>query len=153
MGWERSFLGYPISDEVDAPAIDGRVSHFQNGDITWNRAGGAVVSVETMHWHADISTPDWLPVGGWVDVAVNKHGNFTFAGHMHNSGFPNVHFALAVVLMTPSGVGYGFAREHTLDGTVTIFGRNRDDDWTDTGGNQQLSGDWGRPNKHNSNGV
>ncbi|SJM96590.1 hypothetical protein [Crenothrix polyspora] len=66
----------------------------------------------------------------------------TFAGHMHNSGFPNIHFALAIVLMTPSGVGYGFARDHTLDGTITIFGRNRDDDWTDTGANQQLAGNW-----------
>src|SRR5262249_34853556 len=60
----------------------------------------------------------------------------------HNSGFPNIHFALAVVLMTPSGIGYGFGREHSVDGTVTVFGRNRDDDWTDTGANQQLAGNW-----------
>jgi hypothetical protein len=61
---------------------------------------------------------------------------------MHNSGFPNIHFVLAVVLMTPSGIGYGFGRDHALDGTVTLFGRNRDDDWTDTGANQQLVGKW-----------
>jgi uncharacterized protein with LGFP repeats len=141
MGWERSFLGYPTSDEQDAPG-GGRVSHFERGSIGWTPAGGAVPSVEVVHQHADISTPDWLPVGGWVDIVVNKRGDFTFAGHMHNSGFPNIQYALGVVLMTPSGVGYGFARDHTLDGTVTIFGPNRTDDWTDTGANPQLAGNW-----------
>jgi uncharacterized protein with LGFP repeats len=141
MGWERSFLGYPASDEVDV-LNGGRVSNFEHGSITWTQSGGAVPSVDVVHHHVDISTPDWLPVGGWVDVVVNKRGDFTFTGHIHNSGFPNIHFTLAIVLMTPSGVGYGFGRDHTLDGTVTIFGRNRDDDWTDTGANQQLAGNW-----------
>jgi hypothetical protein len=142
IGWERSFLGYPISDEMNTPNGQGRVSQFQHGNITWSQSTGAVPSVETIHLHADISTPDWAPVGGWVNVVVNKRGEFTFSGHMHNSGFPNIHFALAMVLMTPSGIGYSFGRDHTLDGTVTLFGRNRDDDWTDTGANQQLAGNW-----------
>jgi len=141
MGWERSFLGYPTSDEHDGPN-NSRVSTFEHGSISWTQAGGAVVSEEIVHHHADISTSDWLPAGGWVDVMVNKRGDFTFAGHMHNSGFPNIHFALAIVLMTPSGVGYGFAVDHTLDGTVTFFGRQRDFDWTNTGNNPQLSGNW-----------
>ena len=141
MGWERSFLGYPISDELGA-TNGGRVSSFEHGSITWTQSGGAVPSEVVVHQHLDISTSDWLPVGGWIDVVVNKRGDFTFAGHMHNSGFPNIHFALAIVLMTPSGVGYGFGRDHGLDGTVTILGRNRDDDWIDTGTNQQLAGNW-----------
>ena len=141
MGWERSFLGYPTSDETAGPN-NSRISNFEHGGISWTAAGGAVPSIGGVHQHADIATPDWLPAGGWVDLAVNDRGDFTFAGHMHNSGFPNIHFALAVVLMTPSGVGYGFAREHTLDGTVTLFGRNRDDDWTDTGANAQLGKNW-----------
>jgi uncharacterized protein with LGFP repeats len=39
MGWERSFLGYPTSDEL--PMQGGRVSHFQGGDILWTPGGGA----------------------------------------------------------------------------------------------------------------
>lgn len=39
MGWERSFLGYPVSD-VTGPA-DNRASRFQRGHITWTPAGGA----------------------------------------------------------------------------------------------------------------
>jgi len=41
-GWERSVLGYPISDEEDAPG-GGRQSRFQGGRITWTPAGGAVI--------------------------------------------------------------------------------------------------------------
>lgn len=141
MGWERSFLGYPTSDELASPD-GGRISHFEHGSIVWTQAGGAVPLGQVVHHHADIATPDWLPAGGWVDVIVNDQGHYTFAGHMHNSGFPNIDFALAVVLMTPSGIGYGFARQHRLDGTVTLFGRNRDDDWTDTGVRPELARGW-----------
>jgi uncharacterized protein with LGFP repeats len=39
MGWERSFLGYPVTDET-GPA-DNRASRFQRGHISWTPAGGA----------------------------------------------------------------------------------------------------------------
>ena len=38
MGWERSWLGYPTSDERDMPG--GRVSLFQGGKIEWTPSGG-----------------------------------------------------------------------------------------------------------------
>jgi CubicO group peptidase (beta-lactamase class C family) len=41
LGWETSWLGYPISDE--GPEFGGgRISHFQNGFIDWSPAAGAV---------------------------------------------------------------------------------------------------------------
>jgi uncharacterized protein with LGFP repeats len=40
LGWERSYLGYPISDEYSIPG--GRRSDFENGYITWNAATGVV---------------------------------------------------------------------------------------------------------------
>jgi len=41
MGWERSFLGYPISDELDWGCDGGRVSYFQGGAIYWTPRRGA----------------------------------------------------------------------------------------------------------------
>ncbi|SDD62048.1 PQQ-dependent sugar dehydrogenase [Actinokineospora iranica] len=41
MGWERSLLGYPKSNEEMAPDGIGRYSHFQNGSIYWTGATGA----------------------------------------------------------------------------------------------------------------
>jgi Ca2+-binding RTX toxin-like protein len=47
LGWERSWLGYPITDEMDTwlpSGAAGRVSRFQYGSIFWSGLGGAVDS-------------------------------------------------------------------------------------------------------------
>lgn len=41
LGWEKSYLGYPTSDEVDFPE-GGRVNTFQNGGIYWWPDTGAI---------------------------------------------------------------------------------------------------------------
>ncbi|MDQ2727004.1 MAG: hypothetical protein M3Y91_03865, partial [Actinomycetota bacterium] len=41
LGWERSPLGYPASDEYAIPG--GRQSNFQHGTISWNPATGTTV--------------------------------------------------------------------------------------------------------------
>jgi LGFP repeat len=41
LGWERSYLGYPTSDEVDFPD-GGRVNAFQRGGIYWWPDTGAI---------------------------------------------------------------------------------------------------------------
>jgi uncharacterized protein with LGFP repeats len=39
MGWERSKLRYPVSDEMNMPG--GRLSRFEGGEIRWTPTGGA----------------------------------------------------------------------------------------------------------------
>jgi uncharacterized protein with LGFP repeats len=41
LGWERSALGYPVTDEMLTPDGQGRRSDFQRGSIEWTPAGGA----------------------------------------------------------------------------------------------------------------
>ncbi|MDO5500562.1 MAG: PKD domain-containing protein [Propionibacteriaceae bacterium] len=41
LGWERSFLGYPTSDEHVTPDRRGSYNHFQGGSIYWHPATGA----------------------------------------------------------------------------------------------------------------
>jgi uncharacterized protein with LGFP repeats len=41
MGWERSFLGYPVTDETATPDGVGRYNHFQGGSIYWTPKTGA----------------------------------------------------------------------------------------------------------------
>lgn len=43
LGWERSSLGYPTSDELPAQDGVGRVSHFEHGSIYWSAQTGAIV--------------------------------------------------------------------------------------------------------------
>jgi uncharacterized protein with LGFP repeats len=38
MGFERSRLGYPVSDETGMSG--GRLSRFEGGEITWTQTGG-----------------------------------------------------------------------------------------------------------------
>ncbi|MER6288990.1 LGFP repeat-containing protein [Streptomyces sviceus] len=40
MSWERSYLGYPVSDESGSQ--QSRYSLFQHGRISWTPSGGAV---------------------------------------------------------------------------------------------------------------
>jgi uncharacterized protein with LGFP repeats len=35
LGWEQSFLGYPLTDETWTPDGRGRFNHFQGGSIYW----------------------------------------------------------------------------------------------------------------------
>jgi hypothetical protein len=41
LGWERSFLGYPLTDETKTPDGIGRYNHFQGGSIYWHPSTGA----------------------------------------------------------------------------------------------------------------
>jgi len=41
LGWERSALGYPLTDEIGTPDRLGRFNHFQVGSIYWTLATGA----------------------------------------------------------------------------------------------------------------
>ncbi|MEB2778851.1 hypothetical protein U3A58_00475 [Algoriphagus sp. C2-6-M1] len=41
MGWERSLLGYPRTDESACPDGIGRYNHFQGGSIYWSPSSGA----------------------------------------------------------------------------------------------------------------
>jgi hypothetical protein len=42
LGWERSFLGYPTSDEIPLPNRTGAYSQFQGGAIYWYAANNAI---------------------------------------------------------------------------------------------------------------
>jgi hypothetical protein len=41
LGWEKSFLGYPTTDETATPDKVGRFNHFQGGSIYWHPKTGA----------------------------------------------------------------------------------------------------------------
>jgi len=41
LGWERGYLGYPLTDECTTPDTIGRYTHFQGGSIYWTPSTGA----------------------------------------------------------------------------------------------------------------
>jgi uncharacterized protein YkwD len=40
-GWERGFLGYPVTGELPTPDGAGRFNHFQGGSVYWSPGTGA----------------------------------------------------------------------------------------------------------------
>lgn len=82
---ERSWLGYPTSDEYED---DGkRVSDFENGRIAWTPIGGARSEPQ---WfvceRADITFGAGIAVGGNCSLIVYSNGTSRFRGHFHDSG-------------------------------------------------------------------
>ena len=57
LGWERSFLGYPLTDEMDMGDRRGRYNNFQGGTIFWSPQTGAHVI------HGAIM-PKWVSLSG-----------------------------------------------------------------------------------------
>jgi uncharacterized protein with LGFP repeats len=148
LGWERSFLGYPTSDEGDIglPSGPGRVSSFENGNIIWTPGTGALVTPASVQLSHPANT-DNLPIGGWVNVVLNARGDVTFSGHLHNSGFDNIDYTVSVVVVSPSGASVGFHHSGHTEGTSAglPFGTpNRDDDFVSPQGlnNQQIAAAW-----------
>ncbi|MCF6737389.1 hypothetical protein E9565_19895 [Blastococcus sp. KM273129] len=41
LGWENSFLGFPATDRIPTPNVDGAYNHFQGGSIYWSPDTGA----------------------------------------------------------------------------------------------------------------
>jgi len=56
MGWERSFLGYPTSNELSTEDGTGRFSEFQHGSIYWSPSTGALACRETVRLHVKCLT-------------------------------------------------------------------------------------------------
>jgi LGFP repeat len=148
IGWESSYLGYPTSDEHDVQLAGlgaGRESTFENGVITWTPGTGALTTPASVHLSSQLTSD--LPIGGWADVTFNARGDVTFSGHLHNSGFDNIDYTLAVVIVSPTGASIGFERQGHTEGTSAAlpFGSpNRNDDFVTPQGlnNQQVAAAW-----------
>jgi L,D-peptidoglycan transpeptidase YkuD (ErfK/YbiS/YcfS/YnhG family) len=74
LGWERSFLGFPTTNELTTPNGAGRFNHFQGGSVYWSAATGAqpVGGAIRDRWAAM----------GWENSALGfpKTGEFAIAG-------------------------------------------------------------------------
>ena len=83
-----------------------------------------------------------LALGGSAHVVVRRNGDFTFSCHAHDSGFDNIDYAVAAVLLTTTGIAFTFAHSGGTEGTSAglPFGTpRRDDDFTDSGNNPSLT--------------
>jgi hypothetical protein len=86
-----------------------------------------------------------LPLGGSAHLVVSSSGDFTFSTHAHDSGFDNIDYTLAAVLLSPQGVAITFGHQGHVEGTSAglPFGApRRDDDFTTSGTKSDISTDF-----------
>jgi hypothetical protein len=146
LGWERGPVGYPVEAEHDQ-AGGGRTQRFQRGVITWTGSGGAAeheISSDTATFESGPVTSD-LPLGGYVHLVVQRNGTFTYSGHAHDSGFDNIEYVMLAVLVTATGTAFKLQHSGHVEGTAAglpLGTPNRNDDFTDTGRNDQLTHEW-----------
>jgi uncharacterized protein with LGFP repeats len=89
IGYERSNIGYPVTDETKTPDGVGRFNHFQNGSIYWTPQLGAHVIFGAIRdkWASlgyergslgyPISDIQFTPAG---EVCLFQHGSLTYSG-------------------------------------------------------------------------
>jgi LGFP repeat len=68
LGWEKSYLGYPISDELGTFDGGGRVSKFQGGELIWHAATNKVSEVRATDLTVDLPFP---PGQAWYIIQAN----------------------------------------------------------------------------------
>lgn len=144
LGWERSDLGYPTSDEMDAPGGAGRISYFQQKAIYWTSNSGAIVIEDSKSWEGNVYFSDGTALGGNVKVTLNKNGDCNFSGHLHDSGWSPYTVTVIAVIMTSSGNGYSLVHKGHTDGTGSdLFGSPvRNHDWNELVNNPAIRDNW-----------
>ena len=151
LGWETSYLGYPVSGELPIEREDdtysgGRVQGFQRGEIRWRGDLGAGDFPTTVRLDTILETPSGTTIGGSSTWTMNRRGDWWFSGHLHNSGFfdLNVEVAARLNFVGPAGTTYGTP---TYKGTTEGTGLggsepNRNFFWDDKGNSPVIRDFW-----------
>ena len=77
LGWELSYLGYPMTDEINTFDGAGRVSKFQGGELIWRSATNAVSEVKAADLVVDLPFPvgqAWYVIQANAATASDSHG-------------------------------------------------------------------------------
>jgi hypothetical protein len=139
----NSYLGYPTSDVswVSIPFLGTvRATRFQRGEIVWKDDGTVAEVPDSISFHQQVLTPSGTALGGWVEVALQSNGDWSFKGHMHDSGFDS--YSFRVVAVVDSGAGVPVAAQQSGSVVGTLGSGSRDFDWTQTGNNPLMSSSW-----------
>jgi len=138
MGWETSFLGYPVSDEYFSNGW--RVSDFQNGSIAWNTSGTQVRPQQVVVNAPSITFGTGIAVGGFGTLTVFSDGTTHFHGHLHASGWPSYDCLAVFTVKDTDGRGYAASHSGRVHGTDEPG--SRDLDWDDWGTNDDIRRNW-----------
>jgi hypothetical protein len=142
LGAERSWLGYPVSDEgpwTDPSGKPGRISTYERGAIAW--LDGPIVLPQSVTTPAAvITTPDGTALGGSVTCTVRSDGTYQFDYHLHDSGAVGYDFSIRAAFAATNGI----VLIDTFGGSVAgTFGKgSRDANQSNPGADPRIAANW-----------
>lgn len=140
LGFETSFLGYPITDERDNDG--GRQSDFQNGSIFWTATAGITLLPQAFTVNdPDITFGSGISIGGNARFQIFSDGTTHFTGHLHDSGLPTYDCLAVFSVKDGQNRAYTASQDGTVHGTLDL-GSSRDLDWDLWGSNSDVRTNW-----------
>jgi LGFP repeat-containing protein len=143
LGYETSWLGYPISDEYDFSPPNRR-SDFQNGSVVWDPVLGNHFWPQVFTFNApDISTPSGIALGGNAALQLFSDGTVHFSGHLHDSGFVGYNYDAVLTIKDAQGRAYTASQSGSTSGSIDSSAETgRDSDWDLWGSSVDVSTHW-----------
>lgn len=68
--------------------------------------------------------PSGIAVGGYSVVTLHSTGDVEYRGEMHDSGFPDYDYTVAVVIVDADNRGYSFTHSGKTFGTLSTGSRD-----------------------------
>ena len=112
----------PSAPILGAPVITGGAATYDSGNLTSS-----------------------LPLQGSAHVVFDAKGDYTFTCHAHDSGFDNIDYVVAAVILNSDGIAFTFQHMGGVEGTSAglPFGTpRRDDAYTVSGTNAEIVNVW-----------
>lgn len=98
---------------------------------------------QTYSTRVELRTDGWAPIEGWTEIWCKSNGDFSFKGHIHNSGGINIRFTLGAALVSPTGQSFGFAAvSKKVEGTQVLINPERNYNWENAGNDPQIAHLW-----------
>jgi hypothetical protein len=97
------------------------------------------------HFHADITFPDPITVGGYSDLVLNQNGFVQASGHLQDGGIPDYQAAAVWFVVDGTGHGYAFDANGNMQGTdyyLLLQKPNPNWDWYKTGWSSDIQARW-----------
>ena len=149
LGAEKSFLGYPLTDEVGTGDFSGRFTDFQGGTIYWSPATGVHVHEGTLpsqlNFNVDLIFSDGTAVRGSADITIFSDGNVEFGGRVNNQAiFVGYNYTVACVIVDADNQCFGLGRVGNISGLVgtLLSSGSREDCWTETVSKDDVAQAW-----------
>jgi hypothetical protein len=89
LNWERGYLGYPVTDEINTVDGGGRVSRFEGGELIWRKKTNTVREVKASDLVVELPFPageTWYVIQSHAGAGGSHVGQFSYCWDFRRIG-------------------------------------------------------------------